>query len=82
MTLQWKKRASVTNGGKPFFYVAFPIMNGHRRKYSVHWDRNAQQWACTFDDFETMLIPEEHGMFSTAKEAQATAQADYENFHV
>ena len=75
--LQWEKVASVRTGGKPFFYVAFPVMNGHKRKYSVHWDRNARQWEASFDDFETMLIPESHGHFSSSKEAQATAQADY-----
>lgn len=77
MTLQWEKVPTATPGGKPFFYVARPMMNGLKRKYCVSWHRNARKWIATFDDMQTCLVPEEYGATATSKEAMALLEADY-----
>lgn len=78
--LQWEKIPSVTPGGKRYFYLAWPEMNGRKRKYCVAWHRYAQRWVASFDDMQTCLIPEEYGLFDTAKDAQACLEADYQQY--
>jgi len=75
--LAWKEVVSATTGGKPCFFVAFPVMNLKRRKYTVAWERDQQRWEASFDDFETCLVPESHGLYATVKEAKAACEADY-----
>ena len=74
MTLQWDKVPSVRTGGKPYFYVAFPLVKDKRRKVTVAWDRNVKAWALTYDDYETTLIPFEIGTYPTAKDGMAIAE--------
>ena len=79
-TLEWQKVASVTKGGKPYFYVAFPTLKGHRRKFCVAWDRYARQWAATFEDYETCVVPEEFGQADTAQAAMILAEQEYQGY--
>lgn len=43
-TLNWRKVASVTYGGKPHFWFAYSYYGG----MSVAWDRLKEQWAATY----------------------------------
>lgn len=40
--LNWKKVASVTTGGKPFFWIC--LIDGIKQ-YTVVWDRIDQKWS-------------------------------------
>lgn len=80
MTLQWEKVASASIGGKPFFYIARPVMNGMKRKYCVAWHRQTCKWVASFDDMQTCLVPEEYGSTKTAQEAQAILETDYQAY--
>jgi hypothetical protein len=66
--MEWQKVAPVTNGGKPHFYVTFPVIEGKRRKITVAWDRNYKQWAVLYDDYES-IVPVEKGFYATAQAA-------------
>jgi len=59
----WLKVASVTTGGKPFFWCAWP-RGRSGPKLTVVWDREKQKWASQICD-ETM------GYFETATQAKA-----------
>ena len=50
MALKWQKIASVTYGGKPYFYVAFTNHGSKRIKYTVVWNRYAKIWDAEIDD--------------------------------
>jgi hypothetical protein len=43
-TLQWRKIASVTYGGKPHFWFAYSYYGG----MSVAWDRLKRQWGASY----------------------------------
>ena len=76
-TLQWEKVASVRPGGKPYFFVAFPTLAGHQRKFCVSWRRFAQCWIASFDDLETCLVPEEILATKDLKDAKHACEEYY-----
>ena len=70
--LDWQQVASVTYGGKPYFWVAFPVVGEKRVKYSVVWDRNARCWTVAYDDYSTP-VPHELGHFDNPHHARLCA---------
>ena len=71
--MNWKKCASVTTGGKPFFYVA-PIEDGSIGYRRVVWHRGVLAYAATVDQRygdRPYLV----GYFSTVAEAKRAAEA-------
>lgn len=61
-TEPWRKVASVTHGGKPFFYIAASRPGVFWR---IVWHRDVQAYALSHDSLNGTL-----GFYSTPKEAQ------------
>lgn len=65
--MKWKKVASVTPGGKPYFFVA--PMSEYYGYYRIVWDRRVLAYAATIDqkygDRPTLV-----GYYSTVDEAK------------
>jgi hypothetical protein len=71
--LDWEKVASVTTGGKPYFYVAHAYnQTGNRVKYTVVWNRIKQCWTAEYDDY-TLPKAIELGSFNSAHYARTRA---------
>ena len=72
MIKDWKQCASVTPGGKPFFYVrSLTAYHGYQR---IVWDRRVLAYAATIDqkygDRPTLV-----GYYSTVNEAKQALSA-------
>ncbi len=51
LKLDWQRVASVTPGGKPYFWIAFLVnADKARAKFSVVWDRARLQWLAEMDN--------------------------------
>lgn len=49
--MEWKRVASVTGGGKPYFYVRYVRESyPYSIRHSVVWDRKVRAWAAQEND--------------------------------
>lgn len=47
----WNKVASVSTGGKPFFYTRYDTTSyPYTVRQSIVWDRHVRAYACTVND--------------------------------
>ena len=77
VNIKWDKFASVTKGGKPYFYYCKIA----RQSYWVVWDRYYLQWEVrteVFDSGSGKVVQLSLGLYGTERKAQRALEKTFE----